>query len=347
MRITDRACVPSLRAGAVAFLAAALVLALPLPAGAHDPGLSALDIRVEREAVRLTLSVAPADAPQMADTIDVAARRAIALTIDGAPLAERAAELQRTGADAATVVLQRVPGTRLHITSDVPRRLALGHRQLLTVRAHDGRVMVERMLDASSNAVEIELRSSEGEGAVAEFFRLGLGHILGGYDHLLFLVALLLGVRRLRSVVTTVTAFTVAHSVTLSAAVLGLVAVPSVLVEPLIAASIVFVGIENLSREQAESRWKLTFLFGLVHGFGFAGALRDLGISVQPGGVVLPLASFNLGVEAGQIAVVLAIWPLLRALQGVPAWRARLAPATSFLIAIAGCYWLVERIIRH
>ena len=344
MRITDRPCVRSLRAGAVAFVAAALVLALPLPAGAHDPGLSALDIRVEREAVRLTLSVAPADARQMADAIDVVARRAIALTIDGVPLAARATEIEHTAADAATVVFRRLHGARLGIASDVPRRLALGHRQLLTVRAHDGRVLLERMLDARSGAVEIELGSSEGGNAAAEFFRLGLVHILGGDDHLLFLVALLLGVRRLRSVVTTVTAFTVAHSVTLSMAVLGLVAVPSALVEPLIAASIVFVGVENLSREQVESRWKLTFLFGLVHGFGFAGALRDLGIGIQPGGVVLPLAGFNLGVEAGQIAVVLAVWPLLRALQGVPAWRARLAPATSMGVVAAGAFWLVERI---
>ena len=135
---------------------------------------------------------------------------------------------------------------------------------------------------------------------------------------MLFLVALLIGVRRLRSVVSTVTAFTLAHSVTLSLAVLGLVAAPPAIIEPLIAASIVFVGIENLVRDPGDSRWKLTFAFGLVHGFGFAGALRDLGIGSQAAGVAVPLGCFNAGVEAGQSAVVVALWPILRALNGRP-----------------------------
>ena len=172
---------------------------------------------------------------------------------------------------------------------------------------------------------------------------LGIRHILGGYDHLLFLVALLLGVCRLRSVVTTVTAFTLAHSVTLSLAVLGFVAAPPALVEPLIAASIVFVGIENLVRDPGASRWKLTFAFGLVHGFGFAGALRDLGIGTMARASRCRSPASMLGVEAGQIAVVVALWPILRALNGRPAWRLRFAPATSLAITVAGVYWLVER----
>jgi hydrogenase/urease accessory protein HupE len=350
MRIPEAAFVrPLRRKGAAAFVAAALVVAMPLAVSAHDPGLSALDVRIQAGAVRVTLSLAPADVGQMQDrSIESLARAAVSLAIDGVPLADSVtASQQGTGADSITLVYNSTRGTRLRLESTVPRRLAIGHRQLLTVHADDGRVVMERMLDARSGAVEIDLGSTRSRGGTAaEFLRLGLGHILGGYDHLLFLVALLLGVRRLRSVVTTVTAFTVAHSVTLSMAVLGLVAVPAAFVEPLIAASIVFVGIENLAREEVGSRWKLTFLFGLVHGFGFAGALRDIGVGVQPGGVVLPLASFNIGVEAGQLAVVLAVWPLLNALNGVLAWKARLAPATSLGVVAAGCYWLVERIIR-
>ena len=347
MRITETLIRP-LRPGAAAFVAAALVLAMPLAVRAHDPGLSALDIRIERDAISMTLSLAPTDARQIAaDSIEILMRNGIALAIDGVELADPVARVgQGTATESATLVFSRIAGTRLRVRSDVPQRLALGHRQLLTVRMHGGSVLLERILDAGSGPVDIDLGSIQGSGTAAEFLRLGLVHILGGYDHLLFLVALLLGVRRLRSVVTTVTAFTVAHSVTLSMAVLGLVAVPPSLVEPLIAASIVFVGIENLSREQVESRWKVTFLFGLVHGFGFAGALRDLGVGAQPGGVALPLASFNIGVEAGQIAVVLAVWPLLKAMQRTPAWRSRLAPATSMAVVAAGSYWLVERIIR-
>ena len=219
----------------------------------------------------------------------------------------RSTERSESGV-AVTLEFDRATGSRLSIRSDVPKRLANGHRELLTVRAADGSVVLERLLDAQSGDVAVDLAAMAARRqAAGEFFGLGLRHILGGYDHLLFLVALLLGVCRLRSVVTTVTAFTLAHSVTLSLAVLGLVAAPPAIVEPLIAASIVFVGIENLVRDPGASRWKLTFAFGLVHGFGFAGALRDLGIGTDGAGVAVPLACFNAGVEAGQIAVVVAL----------------------------------------
>ena len=104
-----------------------------------------------------------------------------------------------------------------------------------------------------------------------------------------------------------------------------------------------FVAIENLVRDPGASRWKVTFAFGLVHGFGFAGALRDLGIGHDGGGVALPLACFNLGVDAGQVAVVAALWPIISALDSRPAWRLRFAQATSLAVAVAGVYWLVER----
>jgi len=234
----------------------------------------------------------------------------------------------------------------LSIRSDVPRLLANGHRELLTVTGPDGRAVLERLIDAGTDEVGIEFGTfADRRGAAADFFALGLRHILGGYDHLLFLAALLIGVRRLRSVATTVTAFTLAHSVTLSLAVLGFVAAPAAIVEPLIAASIVFVGIENLVRDPGASRWKVTFAFGLVHGFGFAGALRALGIGSDAGGVALPLGCFNLGVEAGQIAVVGALWPLISALDSRPGWRLRFAQATSVAVAAAGLYWLVERTV--
>ena len=99
-------------------------------------------------------------------------------------------------------------------------------------------------------------------------------------------------------------------------------------------------------RDPGGSRWKVTFAFGLVHGFGFAGALRELGIGGDAGGVALPLGCFNLGVEAWQIAVVVALWPILHALNSRPAWRLRLAPAASLAITVAGSYWLIERAMR-
>ena len=330
-------------------MAAALVSACPSPAHAHDPGLTALDVRVAPDRIRLSLSLATSDARQPAVVpIEEFARDAVVVLLDGVPLAVRAVRTERSESGVAvTLEFERAPGSRLSIRSDVPNRLANGHRELLTVRAPDGSVVLERLLDAQSGDVAVDLAAMAARRqAAGEFFGLGLRHILGGYDHLLFLVALLLGVRRLRSVVTTVTAFTLAHSVTLSLAVLGLVAAPPAIVEPLIAASIVFVGIENLVRDPGASRWKLTFAFGLVHGFGFAGALRDLGIGTDGSGVTVPLACFNAGVEAGQIAVVVALWPILRALNGRPAWHLRFAPATSLAITVAGGYWLVERAMR-
>jgi hydrogenase/urease accessory protein HupE len=297
----------------------------------------------------VSLSLAASDAQQPAvGAIETFARGAIVVALDGLPLAARAAETTRSGSGVAvTLGFERATGARLTIKSDVPGRLASGHRQLLTVVGRDGRVMLERLLDARTGDVGIELGTfADRPGPAADFFVLGLRHILGGFDHLLFLAALLIGVRRLRSVVTTVTAFTLAHSVTLSLAVLGFIAAPAAIVEPLIAASIVFVGIENLVRDPGASRWKVTFAFGLVHGFGFAGALRDLGIGSDAGGVALPLGCFNLGVEAGQVAVVAALWPVISALDTRPGWRLRFAQATSVAITVAGSYWLVERAIR-
>ena len=294
----------------------------------------------------MSLSLAASDARQPAvGAIERFARDAIVVALDGIPLAVRAARTDRSESGVAvTLEFDRATASRVSIRSDVPRRLANGHRELLTVRAPDGGVALERLVDAQSGDIDVDLGAIAARRQPAgEFLELGLRHILGGYDHLLFLVALLLGVSRLRSVVTTVTAFTLAHSVTLSLAVLGFVAVPPGIVEPLIAASIVFVGIENLVRDPGASRWKLTFAFGLVHGFGFAGALRDFGIGSDAAGVALPLACFNVGVEAGQIAVVVALWPVLRALNGRPGWRLRFAPATSLAITVAGGYWLVER----
>jgi hypothetical protein len=342
---------------------------------AHDPGLSALDVRVAADRIRVSLSLAAGDAHQPAvGAIEPFARDAIVVTLDGVALAVRAADTVRSDSGiAVTLEFERGAGGRLSVRSDVPARLANGHRELLTVAGPDGRVVLERLLDARTSDVGIELETlTDRRAAAGDFFALGLRHILSGYDHLLFLAALLLGVRRLRSVVTTVTAFTVAHSVTLSLAVLGFVAAPAAIVEPLIAASIVFVGIENLvrgpgldaptpapgvaagrrdsacGRVQADpgaSRWKVTFAFGLVHGFGFAGALRDLGIGNGSGAVALPLGCFNLGVEAGQIAVVAALWPVISALDTRPGWRLRFARATSLAVAVAGLYWLAERTI--
>jgi hydrogenase/urease accessory protein HupE len=337
--------------GVAAIVAAALVF-FPSLAQAHDPGLSSLELRAGANRIVATLSVAAADARTVADGsgsgLAALALDAIEVRLDGTPVRGVVDSWSVEGVKGTTVVLT-FPGRsvrQLSVRSEFPARLALGHRQLLTVRGTNGDTLSERMLDARAGSVDVDLGASPAPTSAGDgFFQLGVRHILSGYDHLLFLAALLLGVVRLGSVVKTITAFTIAHSITLAAAVFGVVRVPSVVIEPLIAASIIFVGAENLVRGQMDSRWKLTFAFGLVHGFGFAGALQDLGIGGRSLDIARALGLFNLGVEAGQIGVAILLWPIARRLTQRPLLNVRLAPACSWVVVAAGLYWFVERMV--
>jgi hydrogenase/urease accessory protein HupE len=334
---------------AVVLVTAALAMWCSLSVRAHDPGLSALDVRVLPDRVVATLSLAPVDArllvSERGHTLEAIALESIDVVLDGARLPGRV-ESRSTESETGGIVVLAFDGrmgARLTVRSSVPARLARGHRELLTVRGPDGALLAERMLDDRDGSVEVTTAPS-GSALARQFFALGLRHILAGYDHLVFLAALLLGVRRLTSVIATVTAFTVAHSLTLALAVLGVVRVPSAIVEPLIAASIVVVGLENLLRSENDSRWKLTFTFGLVHGFGFAGALRELGIGDNGIGIAVPLGAFNAGVEAGQLAVAAAVWPLVSRLHQTPLAPFQPARVCSLLVVAGGAYWLVARI---
>jgi hydrogenase/urease accessory protein HupE len=339
---------PRRRTGTAACIAAVLLFSA-VTVRAHDPGLSSLDVRVGADRIVAVLSMAAADAKVVTDRgerIDAFAARSIELVLDGAAVSGRIDE-QVVEGDAGvrvTVAYPRAAAARVTVRSRALAGLARGHRQLLTVRGAHDEVLAQRMLDMHANALDVDVaRATPSSTSALQFVEHGVRHILGGYDHVLFLAALLLGVGRLRSVAITVTAFTAAHSLTLSAVFLGFLHLPSAIVEPLIAVSVVYVGIENLMRGQMESRWKLTFAFGLLHGFGFAGALQDLGIGGSGASIATALASFNAGVEIGQLAIAALLWPLLQRLNTTAAWRLRLAPACSLLIVAAGCYWVVER----
>jgi len=178
------------------------------------------------------------------------------------------------------------------------------------------------------------------------YLRLGVEHILTGVDHLLFLLGLLVVCRRFRTVAGIVTCFTVAHSVTLALAALGVVTLPGRVVEPLIAATIVFVGVENLARgDEPKGRWLLTFAFGLVHGLGFAAALQQIGLGANGTSIVGPLVAFNLGVEIGQLAVAVPLLALLWKLRAVPAFARHGARAVSLIVVGFGIVWLVQRLV--
>jgi hypothetical protein len=175
----------------------------------------------------------------------------------------------------------------------------------------------------------------------ARFVASGVEHILFGFDHVLFLVTLLLVGGGLWAVVKLVTAFTVAHSVTLSLAVLGLVTPPGRLIEPLIALTIVYVAAENFWRKDLDGRWALAFVFGLVHGFGFAGAIADTGLPADR--LALSLGAFNAGIELGQLAIVVAAMGLLSLVRG-RAFEPVLRRGLSGAVVAVGLFWFVERV---
>lgn len=173
------------------------------------------------------------------------------------------------------------------------------------------------------------------------FVVLGVEHILIGYDHMLFLLALLI-TSRFWQLVKIVSSFTIAHTLTLVLAATGVVTLPDRFVEVCIAATIVLVASENLLRKATGERWVLTFVFGLIHGFGFANVLRDLELPRE--GLTRCLLAFNVGVELGQLALVTAIWPLWMLVQ-----RSKLADTISRLLSLAilclGASWFFERLM--
>jgi len=175
---------------------------------------------------------------------------------------------------------------------------------------------------------------------ILQFTKLGIEHIFVGYDHILFLLGLILIGGRIANVVKIVTAFTVAHSITLILAALRFVTVPSRIVESVIALSIVYIAVENFFVQESDQRWLISFAFGLMHGFGFANVLRELGL--PPRGLIASLLSFNVGVEIGQLVIVLLTFPCVLFVLKTR-WRKQFIYATSTCILIFGAAWFVER----
>lgn len=176
---------------------------------------------------------------------------------------------------------------------------------------------------------------------LASFVWLGVEHILTGWDHLIFLLVLLLRGGGWLSLAKIITAFTVAHSLTLALAALDVVTLPDRLVEAVIALSIAIVAAENLSlRPLVSRRWLVSFGFGLVHGFGFSSVLRELGLPSQ--GLVLSLLGFNVGVELGQALVVAVVLPALALIRD-RRWEPRVVQSASLVILVVGAVLFVER----
>jgi len=222
-------------------------------------------------------------------------------------------------------------------------------RQIVLLGA--GENAPQALLDATHTTVTLSAAAPPLLDTMRRYLVTGTEHIFLGYDHIAFLIAIVLWARRVLPVIKIVTAFTLAHSVTLSLAALRIVVIPSGIVEPAIAASIMFVAVENFFSRDVDGRWKVTFAFGLIHGFGFASALQQFGLPRNA--VIAALASFNIGVEIGQVAIVSIVVPVLIVLDRLfaadrtkPARAAPLVYALSALITALGGYWLLTRVFK-
>lgn len=344
------------------FLVVAVASAL-----AHDPGLSAAVLKLEGDRVSAHLTFARADiellVPMDADRdgkisesefaqvrpqLQALAAEAIAVKVVGQPVQTEITgiELDDSNGIHFNFSFAKSSGGIFTIESKLIERMPRGHRQFVELIGGE-KLIGSKMLTAGSisyqpTADALAEAAKAGESFWA-FFVLGLEHIAFGFDHLAFLFALLLAGSKLREAAKIITSFTLAHSITLALATFDVVNLPSWIVEPMIAVSIVYVGLENLFRRDRGKRWLLTFAFGLIHGFGFASVLRELGIAEQGTSAIIPLFSFNFGVELGQITIAALILPMIWKLREQPKFVPRYVPAFSVLIALAGGYWLVER----
>ena len=218
---------------------------------------------------------------------------------------------------------------------------------IVRIERGDGTTQVEHLLPQRPR---FTVTAPAGKGEIAgSYFVLGVEHILGGIDHLLFVLALLLIVRGARRILVTITAFTAAHSITLAAATLGWVKVPGPPVEAMIALSIVFVaaeivrGLYGTPGLTARAPWLVAFTFGLLHGLGFAGALAEVGLPQKA--IPIALLMFNAGVEAGQLIFVAFALTARALLARVPVqsppWMYRIPP---YAIGAVAMFWVIERV---
>jgi hydrogenase/urease accessory protein HupE len=342
-------------------------------AGAHPAPFSFLDLRIDDGRITGTLTVHdldaahelglrdasvlldPATAQRYAPALgDLLARR-LRLTVDGQPVSITLSDVtpapDRQALSFTIATASRDPGRR-------PGRIGIDAALFPYDRQHqtfvnvyeDGTLRHQAILDVRRTAMDYYAGSWPGVAAVlATFVPAGIHHIAIGPDHILFVVGLLLLGGSLGRLGLIVTAFTLGHSVTLSLAALSVVAPPTSLVEPAIALSVVLVGVDNLlvGREDPARRRDLrpilAGVFGLVHGFGFASVLREFGL--PPAALGWSLFGFNLGVEVGQLALVVPLGLALAALRRQrPVAAGRIAMVGSGVVALAGAWWFVQRV---
>jgi hydrogenase/urease accessory protein HupE len=349
---------------------AVLLACAALPAKAHEQSVSVgeVDVSGDRVAARLRFAASDLaaslrleqgpDGTYKQSGVDAVLPALLHLTLDeyavatpDGPCARDAGGRAEVEGDDGIVVAGSWTCPRaveaLSVRAGFLEVLPPGHAHLAKITFPGGRVS-QRMVQADSPRFDVGARASFW-AAAGRFLRLGIEHIFTGYDHIAFLIGLLLLGGSFKELVQIVTAFTVAHSITLALATLAIVNPAPRVIEPLIAASIVYVAAENLwalrrgTRASAlRHRWMLTFAFGLVHGFGFATVLREL--HLPRSGLAAALVTFNLGVEAGQVCIVALAVPLLAALRRTRWFEPLGVRLCSLAVGCLGLTWLVQRI---
>ena len=336
------------------------------PAAAHPVPFSYVDLRLEGSAIDLTLVVHnfdlahdlgvelpdrlldPALLDSYAAAIVTLLGARLTVVADGRPLVGQPWAAPEALADRQSVRLRRrydvggVPGAVTVTARIFPYDPA--HQTFVNVY-EQGEISAQAILDGGETQYEYISGTRQGAwAAVRKFVPSGMHHILIGPDHILFLVGLLLVGGSMRQLLLVVTAFTVAHSITLTLAALGMLNPPARLVEPAIALSIVYVGADNLLvKDGRDVRAWIAFAFGFIHGFGFAYVLRDMGLPTRALG--WSLFSFNLGVEIGQLMVVVLVAFALKALRARSEVAGRrLAFAGSVIVIAAGAFWFIQRV---
>ncbi|MCC7010025.1 MAG: HupE/UreJ family protein [Acidobacteria bacterium] len=344
-------------------------LAAAMPAAAHPVPFSYVDVQVRGTAIEVAVVAHAYDLAHdlgldvgMADTLlldPVILRRqatAIAalvggrltLRADGVTLRPGAWSMPEAIADRASVRVRATysatsaPGV-LTITADF---FPYDSQHQTFVNVYEtGELRTQAILGNGRHDLDYFTGSRQGAWAVVrKFVPSGVHHILIGPDHILFLVGLLLLGGTVRRLAVVVTGFTLAHSITLSLAALNVVNPPATVIEPAIALSIVYVGIDNLLvRGGRDVRAWIAFGFGFIHGFGFANVLREMDLPARALG--WSLGSFNVGVEIGQLIIVVPVAAALGALRARSAPAARLvAVAGSAVVIAAGAFWFVQRV---
>ena len=277
---------------------------------------------------------------------DTLFRQRVVITFDGSA-ANAAIDYSVTGIATAT----SAPAATIHLRGSIPanaRQFAWTYSwTFATYSLTVGDITQWLEGGQASTPVSVDIRSAHmSRFAIAlRYLTLGFTHIVpNGFDHMLFVLGIFLLSRRLREVLAQVSAFTIAHSITLGLSIYGVVSVSSKIVEPMIAVSIAYVAIENIFLSDLKPwRVALVFAFGLLHGMGFAGALKELGLPRSE--FLTALLTFNMGVEAGQLAVIGAAFLLVGWYCGRRSWyRQAVVMPASALIACTAIYWTFQRV---